>query len=167
MKSFAAGVILATAYVHMLPDSFEALSNPCLAENPWAKFPFAGFIAMVASLFVLMIDFFATTYYENKHQKGVGIDGAQAGDDPQKGKLTQINVHDGDPAHLSTVSVHAHAHGPHSHAIMLLEDESSQLRHRVISQAQLRLSLYVLAEQEFNAFTMSIILNSVLKESNT
>ncbi|MCO5606466.1 hypothetical protein L7F22_060654 [Adiantum nelumboides] len=48
MKSFAASVILATAYVHMLSDSFEALSNPCLAENPWAKFPFVGFIAMVA-----------------------------------------------------------------------------------------------------------------------
>ncbi|MCO5548349.1 hypothetical protein L7F22_001806 [Adiantum nelumboides] len=143
MKSFAAGVILATAYVHMLPDSFEALSNPCLAENPWAKFPFAGFIAMVASLLVLMIDFFATNYYENKHHKAVETDGAHAGNDPQKGKLTQINVDDGvgsehldhgDPAHLSTVSVNAHAHGPHSHAIMLLEDESSQLRHRVISQ---------------------------------
>ncbi|KAI5061792.1 hypothetical protein GOP47_0022331 [Adiantum capillus-veneris] len=144
MKSFAAGVILATAYVHMLPDSFKALGNECLAENPWANFPFAGFIAMVASLFVLMIDFFATTYYENKHQKSVGTVGAHGHDDPHKGKLTHINVHDDaktdcsnhpdQAAHLSAVSVHAHTHGPHSHTLMLTEDETSKLRHRVISQ---------------------------------
>ncbi|KAH7415200.1 hypothetical protein KP509_14G032300 [Ceratopteris richardii] len=66
MKSFAAGVILATAYLHMLPESFESLSNPCLSENPWAKFPFAGFISMLATLLVLLIEFSATTFYENK-----------------------------------------------------------------------------------------------------
>eukprot|EP00250_Pteridium_aquilinum_P015276 c22488_g1_i1 orf=166-1323(-) len=178
MKSFAAGVILATAYVHMLPDAFDSLSNPCLAENPWAKFPFAGFISMLATLFVLMIDFWATTYYEKKHHKSGGFFDQHGGTimsqtgkplpdahvDPHMGKLTEISLHDvnmdgrGDHANssdnLSMVSMHAHAsshailnadhgvhpgqqhaHGPHSHSLMLTVDEEySQLRHRVISQ---------------------------------
>ena len=46
VKAFAAGVILGTAFIHMLPDAFETLSNECLAENPWGKFPFAGLISM-------------------------------------------------------------------------------------------------------------------------
>lgn len=170
MKSFAAGVILATAYVHMLPDAFESLNNQCLAENPWAKFPFAGFISMLATLFVLMIDFSATTYYERKQQKSTeSIDQhtlisqsnkliSSAHTDPKQHKFTEISVHDtnadgGGSGDLSMVSVHAHAsshaishsyhgvhpdhqhgHGPHSHSAMLSEQESAQLRHRVISQ---------------------------------
>ena len=67
VKAFAAGVILATAFVHMLPTSFESLGNPCLAQNPWGKFPFAGFVSMIATLCTLCIDFWATAYYEKKH----------------------------------------------------------------------------------------------------
>ncbi|GKV29076.1 hypothetical protein SLEP1_g38047 [Rubroshorea leprosula] len=39
-KAFASGVILATGYMHVLPDSFNDLMSPCLPENPWRKFPF-------------------------------------------------------------------------------------------------------------------------------
>ncbi|KAJ0555937.1 putative zinc/iron permease [Helianthus annuus] len=56
-KAFAAGVILATGFVHMLPDATSALSNPCLPKNPWSKFPFSGFIAMMAALGTLLVDF--------------------------------------------------------------------------------------------------------------
>ncbi|KAJ4951926.1 hypothetical protein NE237_028758 [Protea cynaroides] len=66
MKAFAAGVILATGFVHMLPDGASAFSDPCLPENPWSKFPFAGFIAMMASLATLMFEFAGTQFYEGK-----------------------------------------------------------------------------------------------------
>lgn len=65
-KAFAAGVILATGFVHMLPGGTEALSDPCLPEYPWGKFPFAGFFAMVAALVTLLVDFVGTQYYERK-----------------------------------------------------------------------------------------------------
>ncbi|RZC15108.1 Fe(2+) transport protein 3, chloroplastic [Glycine soja] len=45
-KAFAAGVILATGFVHMLSDATEALQHPCLPSFPWSKFPFTGFFAM-------------------------------------------------------------------------------------------------------------------------
>ncbi|KAM0937333.1 putative zinc/iron permease [Dioscorea sansibarensis] len=36
-KDYAFGVILATGYMHVLPDSFDDLASPCLPENPWAN----------------------------------------------------------------------------------------------------------------------------------
>ncbi|KAI4380270.1 hypothetical protein MLD38_006480 [Melastoma candidum] len=65
-KAFAAGVILATGFVHMLSGGSKALSNPCLPEYPWSKFPFAGFFAMMASLATLLVDFVGTQFYERK-----------------------------------------------------------------------------------------------------
>ncbi|KAK4787544.1 hypothetical protein SAY86_011377 [Trapa natans] len=65
-KAFAAGVILATGFVHMLSGGTKALSDPCLPDYPWTKFPFAGFFAMVAALLTLLVDFTGTQYYERK-----------------------------------------------------------------------------------------------------
>ncbi|GLT85537.1 hypothetical protein SLE2022_037250 [Rubroshorea leprosula] len=65
-KAFAAGVILATGFVHMLSDGSEALSDPCLPEYPWSKFPFSGFFAMISALITLLVDFVGTQYYERK-----------------------------------------------------------------------------------------------------
>ncbi|CAI0401460.1 unnamed protein product [Linum tenue] len=64
IKAFAAGVILATGFVHILPDAFASLSSPCVKENPWARFPFPGLFAMVAAVMTMMIDTFATSYYK-------------------------------------------------------------------------------------------------------
>lgn len=65
-KAFAAGVILATGFVHMLTGGTEALNDPCLPKFPWSKFPFTGFFAMMAALLTLLIDFVGTQYYEKK-----------------------------------------------------------------------------------------------------
>lgn len=65
-KAFAAGVILATGFVHMLTDATEALTDPCLPEYPWSKFPFTGFLAMMSALLTLLVDFVGTQYYERK-----------------------------------------------------------------------------------------------------
>ncbi|ESQ53853.1 hypothetical protein EUTSA_v10025584mg [Eutrema salsugineum] len=68
-KAFAAGVILATGFVHMLSGGSEALSDPCLPEFPWKMFPFPEFFAMVAALLTLLADFMITGYYERKQEK--------------------------------------------------------------------------------------------------
>ncbi|XP_061336733.1 zinc transporter 1 isoform X2 [Gastrolobium bilobum] len=67
IKAFAAGVILATGFIHILPEAFESLNSPCLKENPWGKFPFAGFVAMLSSIGTLMVDSIATGYYQRQH----------------------------------------------------------------------------------------------------
>lgn len=113
VKAFAAGVILATGFIHVLPDAFENLTSPCLNENPWEKFPFTGFIAMVAAIGTLMIDSYATSFYSkshlsNKAQNTIAVEG-----DEEK----------------SETHVHGHVHGA------IASDPSQQLiRQRVVSQ---------------------------------
>lgn len=68
-KAVAAGVILATGFVHMLHDAQSALTNACLPAVPWRRFPFAGFVAMLAALATLVADFTFTQFYEKKHQE--------------------------------------------------------------------------------------------------
>ncbi|KAJ4846900.1 Fe(2+) transport protein 2 [Turnera subulata] len=64
VKALASGVILATGYMHVLPDSFACLTSPCLPRNPWRKFPFTAFVAMLSAVATLMVDSFAMSYYK-------------------------------------------------------------------------------------------------------
>ncbi|KAL0352698.1 UNVERIFIED_CONTAM: Fe(2+) transport protein 2 [Sesamum angustifolium] len=66
VKAFASGVILATGYMHVLPDSFDCLRSDCLPENPWKKFPFTTFVAMLSAVFTLMVDSYAMSYYRKR-----------------------------------------------------------------------------------------------------
>lgn len=121
VKAFAAGVILATGFIHVLPDAFESLTSPCLPENPWGNFPFTGFVAMVSAMGTLMVDTFATSYYNNSHfNKTSAVDdsGGGGGDDVETEHEGHVHVH-----------THGHAHGavPDLSAIELI-------RHQVISQ---------------------------------
>ncbi|KAL0925233.1 hypothetical protein M5K25_003551 [Dendrobium thyrsiflorum] len=53
-KAFVAGVLLATALVHMLPEAWKSLA---LASGwIWSKFPVAGFVAMMAALGTVLIE---------------------------------------------------------------------------------------------------------------
>ncbi|GKA88834.1 probable zinc transporter 10 [Tanacetum coccineum] len=63
IKAFASGIILATGFMHVLPDSFDMLRSSCLPDNPWHKFPFTGFVAMLSAIFTLMVDSMATSMY--------------------------------------------------------------------------------------------------------
>ncbi|KAL6314747.1 hypothetical protein AAG906_027095 [Vitis piasezkii] len=113
IKAFASGVILATGYVHVLPDSIESLTSPCLPQAPWSKFPFSTFIAMVAAVLTLMMDSFAMSYYK-KH----GMSGAECeyGD------------------HIENDQGHSHGPG-HGVGVKKLDDESSKLlRYQIIAQ---------------------------------
>ncbi|KAF8390870.1 hypothetical protein HHK36_023169 [Tetracentron sinense] len=118
IKAFAAGVILATGFIHVLPDAFDNLTSPCLSENPWGNFPFTGFVAMMSAIGTLMVDSFATGYYQRSHYNKTQT----INEDEEKN-----DEHDG--------HVHVHTHGTHGHAHGSEQSASSDLiRHRVISQ---------------------------------
>lgn len=111
-KALAAGVILATGFVHMLRDSWEALSDPCLGGN-WNKFPFTGFFAMVSALLTLLFDFLATGYYQRREERG---------------KVKDF-VHESEALLLETGIVEV-VHAPQPHP----RDVQTTLRHVVVSQ---------------------------------
>ncbi|XVE72396.1 hypothetical protein DITRI_Ditri11bG0036100 [Diplodiscus trichospermus] len=124
IKAFAAGVILSTGFIHVLPDASESLTSPCLNQNPWGKFPFAGLVAMASAIGTLMVDAFATSHFSKSHfNKTQQI----VADEEQTG---QHENH----LHLHTHATHGHSHG--SISIVEGSDSSSAqlLRHRVISQ---------------------------------
>nr|XP_018625401.1 zinc transporter 5-like isoform X2 [Nicotiana tomentosiformis] len=110
IKAFAAGVILATGFIHILPDAFQSLTNPCLNSEIFGSFPFAGFVSMMFAIFTLMMESFATGYHRRAELR----------------KAQPVNIGDGEE------NDGIHTHGPH----ILLErtNSSSLIRHRLISQ---------------------------------
>ncbi|XP_027362759.1 fe(2+) transport protein 1-like [Abrus precatorius] len=66
IKAFSSGVILATGYMHVMPDSFNDLMSDCLPQHPWRKFPFTTFVAMLSAIFTLMVDSFSIGYFKKK-----------------------------------------------------------------------------------------------------
>lgn len=133
-KAFAAGVILATGFVHMLHDAQSALTNPCLPKHPWRKFPFSGFVAMLAALLTLVVDFVGTQFYEKKHREeesgvkrqAAAVASTAAATDEQCGITVvpvtddvEVGMADGgvDDGKMHIVGIHAHAAAHrHSHA---------------------------------------------------
>ncbi|KAL2501728.1 Zinc transporter 1 [Forsythia ovata] len=85
IKAFAAVVILATGFIQILSEAFDTLTSPYLSQNSWGKFPFAGFVAMVASIGTLMVDTIATSFYKKMHFnkiKQVNVDEEASDEDP-------------------------------------------------------------------------------------
>ncbi|XVF68392.1 hypothetical protein PTKIN_Ptkin10aG0202100 [Pterospermum kingtungense] len=125
IKAFAAGVILATGFVHILPEAYESLSSPCLSGRPWGVFPFTGFLAMVSAMVTMMIDTFATSFYKRSHfNKALPVNG----DEEMLGE------------HEEHVHVHTHATHGHAHGSAFVSEDSARsshltiIRHRIISQ---------------------------------
>lgn len=118
VKAFAAGIILGTGFMHVLPDSFDMLSSSCLSENPWHKFPFSGFLAMLSAIVTLMVDSMATSFYVRRNSVGIKPE-------------TQI---EGGDQEMAVTSGHLHTHH-HGHLPQPKEgaENSQLLRYRVVA----------------------------------
>jgi zinc transporter 1/2/3 len=131
VKAFAAGVILATGMVHILPAAFDSLTSPCLHKGGAGRngFPFAGLVAMCAAMATMVIDSLAAGYYRRSH-----VSKAQPVDS------IDIPEHAGDEEGR-TNHVHGHTQG-HSHGEVVIissPEEASiadTIRHRVVSQVR-------------------------------
>ncbi|CAN6197345.1 unnamed protein product [Urochloa humidicola] len=144
VKAFAAGVILATGFIHILPDAFEKLTSECLpAGGPWQDFPFAGFGAMVGAIGTLVVDTLATGYFTRLHFKDTAagaVSAAAVGDEEKQQQ--EVAAHAGGEDHEGHVHMHTHATHGHAHGSAALVaavgggdgDKEHALRHRVIAQ---------------------------------
>ncbi|XP_021837078.2 zinc transporter 6, chloroplastic [Spinacia oleracea] len=82
IKCYAAGVILSTSLVHVLPDAFDALSDCVVAtRHPWKDFPFAGLVTLIGALLALLVDLAANSSHAELHGHGHG--GYTQLDEPQ------------------------------------------------------------------------------------
>ncbi|XP_073144332.1 fe(2+) transport protein 1-like [Henckelia pumila] len=124
VKSFASGIILATGFMHVLPDSFDMLTSTCLDDDPWHKFPFTGFVAMLSAIVTLMVDSLTTSFYSKKQSPGVVLPesaGGAAAGDQEMGAVAASGGHS-----------HFHGHG-HHHGSKLELEGTQLLRYRVIA----------------------------------
>ncbi|KAG0369509.1 high-affinity Zn(2+) transporter zrt1 [Gamsiella multidivaricata] len=68
-KQFGIGIILATAFIHMMPTAITNLSSPCLgpifSENYTA---FGGLLILSSSLFMHWIEFMAIDHHQQCHE---------------------------------------------------------------------------------------------------
>ncbi|XP_010444067.1 PREDICTED: probable zinc transporter 12 [Camelina sativa] len=123
VKAFAAGVILATGFVHILPDATESLTSPCLGEEPpWGDFPMTGLVAMSASILTMLIESFASGYFNRSRLE-------------MEGKTLPVSTGGGTEEHSHAASAHTHASQGHSHGSLLVpQDDHTDMRKKIVTQ---------------------------------
>jgi zinc transporter 1/2/3 len=99
-QHFGTGVLIATAFVHLLPTAFMSLLDPCLPQI-WNKGykPMAGVIAMTSALIVVGIEMFLRMRGAgHSHSHGESWDSVPTGDedghhDRSNGTTHPIRLH--------------------------------------------------------------------------
>uniref|UniRef100_R7W6J5 Zinc transporter 4, chloroplastic n=1 Tax=Aegilops tauschii TaxID=37682 RepID=R7W6J5_AEGTA len=123
----------------MMHDAEEKFLDPCLPDSsPWQQFPFAGSVAMLASLVTLVVDFIGTQFYERKQRDKAGAASATTSAQDETGSpLLQDGRTTGGQKCEATLG-HSHAHvyegvvrNGHGHEN---EEGPSQARQVVVSQ---------------------------------
>ncbi|XP_017434035.2 fe(2+) transport protein 1 isoform X1 [Vigna angularis] len=114
VKCFAAGIILGTGFMHVLPDSFDMLRSDCLKEKLWHEFPFSGFVAMFSAIITMMVDSLATSAYTKKIR-------------------TEIISSESNPAGGGDQEMGGVVNFGHHHPDNKTEGQSQLLRYRVIA----------------------------------
>ncbi|KAF9356979.1 high-affinity Zn(2+) transporter zrt1 [Mortierella sp. NVP85] len=75
-KQFGTGVILSTAFIHMLPTAMANLSSPCLPLAFSEKYTaFGGLFILLSSLFMHWIEFIAVEHNERRMRKAAASQG--------------------------------------------------------------------------------------------
>ncbi|KAK7967928.1 ZIP Zinc transporter [Apiospora aurea] len=113
-QHFGTGVLLATAFVHLLPTAFLSLTDPCLPHVFSKGYrPMAGLIAMVSVLIVVSIESYLTTRGAgHSHSHGHGWESEEeeelqeltngaAANGPPNGSLAAKRASNHRPAQLS------------------------------------------------------------------
>ncbi|KAF8123560.1 zinc iron permease [Boletus edulis] len=65
-KHFGTGVILSTAFVHLLQDSFEALRSP-LVRARWKVGDWVGLIVLCSLLAIFLVEYVSTSFVNQLH----------------------------------------------------------------------------------------------------
>lgn len=78
-RHFGTGVLIATAFVHLLPTAYVSLTDPCLPSFWNDVYPaMSGFISMVSVLVVVAVEMFFATKGAG-HSHGVDLEGLRGG----------------------------------------------------------------------------------------
>ncbi|ORX62373.1 Zinc/iron permease [Hesseltinella vesiculosa] len=76
-KFFGSGVILATAFIHMLPEAMERFHSPCLSEGWHEYHGFGGVFCMLAAFVLQWIELIAVSRIHKQRQQEAEASQAQ------------------------------------------------------------------------------------------
>ncbi|UJR27588.1 hypothetical protein I4U23_008869 [Adineta vaga] len=121
-KFFGSGVVLATGFIHILPEAMETLSDSCLPDS-WNEYSaYGGLFAMIAILLMQLIEFLAHEKYRSMNLKHSHTDTNsnnqeseqktqidQKTEEPEKIQSPNNNVERSEPIN------HVHYHHHHHH----------------------------------------------------
>ncbi|KAK9367240.1 Zinc/iron permease [Lipomyces kononenkoae] len=154
VKQFGAGVIVATAFIHLLPDAFETFNNPCIGELSFDAWP--GAIAMIGVLMTFTIENIGHRIVSDRIKRAKAQLAKDAASAPLLPTTTEDSIERPQPKHLTSHS-HSHSNGQgifahaethvHSHGHTFFELDRNDDNVAVtadISESIERLSLYVL-----------------------
>ncbi|XP_043723333.1 zinc transporter 6, chloroplastic-like [Telopea speciosissima] len=142
IKCFAAGVILSTSLVHVLPDAFDALSDCKVAtHHPWKDFPFAGLVTLIGALLALLVDVSATSHVHGNKQSNytpigtqeveLSIDSSSLGKNLKSKSKSKSRV---EPQIEIGVVVQASCHIDGENSNRQTPEEIAKLKQRLVSQ---------------------------------
>ncbi|KAI7901130.1 Zinc/iron permease [Cokeromyces recurvatus] len=125
-KFFGTGVILATAFVHMLPDALDNFASPCLSEGWQSYGAFGGVFCMISSFALQLLELAAVNNIEKIRAKRANENASldiekthkSASLDSRSTDLTAKDL----PIDQSTCDEHPH---DHVHSAGLFEDEEA------------------------------------------
>ncbi|WOO85909.1 Zinc-regulated transporter 2 [Vanrija pseudolonga] len=184
-KFFGSGVIIATAFIHLLAPAFQELGSPCLT-GAWQEYTFAPAIAMISVLFMFFAEV-AAYRLGTKRLLRLGVAYSTHAEDATD---AHAHSHRHDPpldvdtsgpesqahVHPSISHTHADEHGEsaHSHAVALAEkgrkDTESASSHSDLehapSSAEATAQLIAVAVLEFGVMLHSIIIGLTLAVSD-
>ncbi|KAL1405303.1 hypothetical protein Q8F55_008930 [Vanrija albida] len=177
-KFFGSGVIIATAFIHLLAPAFESLGSECL-KGAWQDYTFAPAIAMIAVLFMFFAEVAAyrlgtkkllrlgmaysshaedaTDAHAHSHQHDPPLDVDTSG--PESG----MHVHPSrshthaDDAHLAEEKHRKDVESASSHSDILEHDPSS---------AEATAQLIAVAVLEFGVMLHSVVIGLTLAVSD-
>ncbi|KAJ8121287.1 hypothetical protein ONZ43_g2220 [Nemania bipapillata] len=75
-KYFGSGVIIGTAFLHLLAPAFEALNNPCLPDGPIKNYDFAAAIALITVFVMFTVELLVSRFdiFGHGHSSPDGAD---------------------------------------------------------------------------------------------
>lgn len=72
VKCFAAGVVLSTSLVHVLPDASTSLLSSCHVSPD--GFPFSGLVTLIGALLSLLVELSASQSHSHSHEISLSLD---------------------------------------------------------------------------------------------
>ncbi|KAI9476508.1 MAG: Zinc/iron permease [Benjaminiella poitrasii] len=126
-KFFGTGVILATAFVHMLPDGLENFSSPCLSEGWQSYGAYGGVFCMISSFALQLIELAAVSNVEKirarKAAENMSMDIEKTHESNTSLDTSSTDTTAGNSP-IEQAACHDHGH-EHVHSAGLLEDANA------------------------------------------